>query len=85
MFNIIGWIIVGFITGALARFFYPGAVEMGWIMTTLLGIAGSFAGGFIGSLFTKAKDMGQLNKAGLVLSVIGGMILIFVANRLGLR
>lgn len=85
MFNIIGWIVIGFITGALARFFYPGAVEMGWIMTTLLGIAGSFAGGFIGSLFTKAKDMGQLNKAGLVLSIVGGMILIFVANRLGLR
>lgn len=85
MFNIIGWIIVGFITGALARFFYPGAVEMGWIMTTVLGIAGSFAGGFIGSLFTKAKDMGQLNKAGLILSIVGGMVLIFIANRLGLR
>lgn len=85
MFNIIGWIIVGFFTGLLARFFYPGAVEMGWIMTTVLGIAGSFAGGFIGSLFTKAKDMGQLNKAGFILSIVGGMVLIFVANRLGLR
>lgn len=85
MFNIIGWIIVGFVTGLLARFFYPGAVEMGWIMTTVLGIAGSFAGGFIGSLFTKAKDMGQLNKAGFILSIVGGMVLIFVANRLGLR
>ena len=85
MFNIIGWIIIGFITGALARFFYPGAIEMGWIMTTVLGIAGSFVGGFIGSLFTKANDMGKLNKAGFVMSIIGAMVLIFVANRLGLR
>jgi uncharacterized membrane protein YeaQ/YmgE (transglycosylase-associated protein family) len=85
MFNIIGWIIVGFISGALARWFYPGAIEMGWIMTTVLGIAGSFAGGFIGSLFTKAKDMGQLNKAGFVMSIIGAMVLIFIAHRLGIR
>ncbi len=84
MFNIIGWIIVGFITGALARFFYPGAIEMGWIMTTVLGIAGSFAGGFIGSLFTKEKDMGKLNAAGLIMSVVGAMALIFAARLLGL-
>ena len=84
MFNIIGWIIVGFITGALARFFYPGAIEMGWIMTTVLGIAGSFAGGFIGSLFTKEKDMGKLNAAGLVMSVVGAMVLIFTARLLGI-
>lgn len=83
MFNILGWIIVGFISGALARFFYPGAVEMGWIMTTLLGIGGSFAGGFIGSLFTKEKDMGRLNTAGLIMSVVGAMALIFVARLLG--
>ena len=84
MFNIIGWIIVGFITGALARFFYPGAIEMGWIMTTVLGIAGSFAGGFIGSLFTREKDMGKLNAAGLVMSVVGAMVLIFTARLLGI-
>jgi uncharacterized membrane protein YeaQ/YmgE (transglycosylase-associated protein family) len=84
MFNILGWIIVGFLSGVLARFLYPGAVEMGWIMTTLLGIGGSFAGGFIGSLFTKEKDMGKLNKAGFVMSIIGAMALIFVARLLGM-
>ena len=84
MLNIIGWIVVGFIAGVLARFLYPGAVEMGWIMTTLLGIGGSFAGGFIGSLFTKEKDMGRLNAAGLVMSVIGAMVLIFLARLLHL-
>lgn len=85
MFNILGWIIVGFISGLLARFLYPGAIEMGFIMTTVLGIGGSFVGGFIGSLFTKEKDMGKLNKAGFVMSIIGAMVLIFIAHRLGIR
>jgi uncharacterized membrane protein YeaQ/YmgE (transglycosylase-associated protein family) len=85
MFNILGWIIVGFISGLLARFLYPGAIEMGFIMTTLLGIGGSFVGGFIGALFTKEKDMGKLNKAGFVMSIIGAMVLIFIAHRFGIR
>ena len=50
----------------------------------MLGIAGSFAGGFIGSLFTKASDTGQFNKAGLVLSVVGAMLLIFLARLLNI-
>jgi uncharacterized membrane protein YeaQ/YmgE (transglycosylase-associated protein family) len=41
MINIIGAIVSGLIIGALARFFYPGAVQMGWIATILLGIGGS--------------------------------------------
>lgn len=84
MLNIIGWIVIGFLSGLLARFFYPGAVEMGWITTTLLGIGGSFAGGFIGGMFTKEKDMLKPNPAGFVMSVIGAMALIFVARLVGL-
>ena len=84
MLNIIGWIVIGLISGALARFFYPGAVHMSLIMTALLGIGGSFVGGFIGSLFTKEKDFMKPHPAGFVMSVIGAMVLIFVAHRLGL-
>ena len=84
MFNIIGWIIIGLLTGVLARFFYPGAVEMGWIMTTLLGIGGSFAGGFIGGMFTREKDMMKPTPAGFIMSIIGAMALIFIARLLNL-
>lgn len=83
MLNIIGWIVIGFITGLLARFFYPGGVHMGWIMTTLLGIGGSFVGGFIGGMFTKEKDMMKPTPAGFLMSVVGGMVLIFIVHRLG--
>lgn len=85
MFNIIGWIVVGFLTGLLARFFYPGAVDMGWIWTTVLGIAGSFVGGFIGGMFTKEKDMMKPTPAGFIMSVVGAMVLIFIAHRFGIR
>jgi len=40
MINIIGAILSGLFIGILARFFYPGAVQMGWIATILLGIGG---------------------------------------------
>ena len=84
MINIIGWIVIGFLTGLISRFIYPGAVEMGWIMTTLLGIGGSFVGGFIGGMFTKEKDMLKPSPAGFIMSVIGGLVLIFVVRQLGI-
>ncbi|MFM9978351.1 MAG: GlsB/YeaQ/YmgE family stress response membrane protein [Sphingomonadaceae bacterium] len=84
MINIIGWIVIGFLSGLLARFFYPGAIEMGWISTTLLGIAGSFAGGFIGGMFTKEKDMMKPSPAGFIMSVIGAIAVIFIARTLGI-
>jgi uncharacterized membrane protein YeaQ/YmgE (transglycosylase-associated protein family) len=85
MWNIISTIIVGFIAGWLARVAYPGGVPAGWILTTLLGIGGSFVGTIIGGMFTKEKDMMSLKPAGFIMSVIGAFILIFVAHRLGLR
>ena len=75
--SIIGTIVVGFIVGLLARFFYPGAVEMNFIATTMLGIAGSILGGFLSSLFFKSPD-GNFHPAGWVMSIVGAAILIWV-------
>jgi uncharacterized membrane protein YeaQ/YmgE (transglycosylase-associated protein family) len=75
--GIIGMIIVGFIVGLLARFFYPGAVNLGFWMTTLLGIGGSLVGGVIASLVWKSPD-GKFHAAGWFLSIIGAMILIWL-------
>ena len=44
--NIIGWILFGLVVGAIAKFLMPGRDPGGWIVTILLGIAGSFVGGF---------------------------------------
>src|SRR4029453_17755813 len=75
--SIIGIIIVGFLVGVLARFFYPGVVEMGFVMTTVLGIAGSFLGGLLSSVLFRSKD-GNFHPAGWFLSIIGAIILIWV-------
>jgi len=76
MTGIISMLVVGLIVGALARFFYPGAVPMGWIGTIVLGIVGSFVGGLIGSLFSKGKT--GIQPAGLILSIIGAVLALWV-------
>src|SRR5712691_9362390 len=48
--NIIGWLLFGLIVGAIAKFLMPGRDPGGWIVTILLGIAGSFVGGFFASM-----------------------------------
>ena len=79
MINIIGAIISGLIIGALARFFYPGAVDMGWIATILLGVGGSLLAGFATS-----RGRGDFHSAGCLASVIGAVVLILVGRLLGI-
>jgi uncharacterized membrane protein YeaQ/YmgE (transglycosylase-associated protein family) len=75
--SIIGMIIVGFIVGALARYFYPGTVPMGFWMTVALGIGGSLVGGIVSSLLWKTPD-GKFHPAGWFLSLIGALLLLWL-------
>ena len=84
MFHLLWMLIVGLVVGAIARWFMPGVENMGWLMTALLGIAGSFIGGFIARLFSKPADGAIVDPAGIILSVIGAMILLFAAKKMGL-
>ena len=77
LFSIIGIIIVGFIIGVLARFFYPGAVPLGFWLTVALGIGGSLVGGIISSLLWKTPD-GKFHPAGWFLSLVGALLLLWV-------
>jgi uncharacterized membrane protein YeaQ/YmgE (transglycosylase-associated protein family) len=75
----IGTIVVGLIVGAIARFVMPGEQKMGWIMTILLGIAGSLLAGFLG----QALGLYRADQpAGWIGSVVGALILLFVVNKL---
>jgi uncharacterized membrane protein YeaQ/YmgE (transglycosylase-associated protein family) len=76
IFHIIGTIIVGFIVGLLARFFYPGAVPLGFWLTVALGIGGSIVGGVISSIIFKSPD-GKFHPAGWFLSLIGALIILW--------
>lgn len=81
--SIISTIIVGLIVGILARFFYPGAVEMGWISSIVLGVAGSFLAGLISNWIKPGVQ--PLKPAGFFASILGAMLLIFLGRLLGLN
>jgi uncharacterized membrane protein YeaQ/YmgE (transglycosylase-associated protein family) len=70
--------IIGIVVGALARFIMPGAQHMSILMTGVLGIVGSFVGGFITRLFNKPPEGAPLHPAGIIMSVIGALIVLFV-------
>ncbi|HEY0159800.1 MAG TPA: GlsB/YeaQ/YmgE family stress response membrane protein [Thermoanaerobaculia bacterium] len=72
--NIIGWILFGLVVGAIAKFLMPGRDPGGWIVTILLGIAGSFVGGFLATTLLGRDSQA----AGWIGSIIGAMILLFI-------
>lgn len=84
MLGIIWTIIIGFIAGLIARAVHPGDDKLGFIMTAVLGVAGSFLANFIGQAlgWYKAGDV-----AGFIASVVGAVVLLaiygFVKSRTG--
>jgi uncharacterized membrane protein YeaQ/YmgE (transglycosylase-associated protein family) len=83
---IISIIVVGIIAGALARLIVPGKQDMSIGMTLLLGIIGSFVGGFLGFLiFHNDASDGFLQPAGIIGSVIGAIIVLLLWVRFGGR
>ena len=80
MLHIIWMIIVGAIAGFLARWFMPGVDHLGFWMTVGLGIVGSFVGGFVSRLWSKPADGAVFHSAGIIMSIIGAMLVLFVAR-----
>ncbi|MDR5762103.1 MULTISPECIES: GlsB/YeaQ/YmgE family stress response membrane protein [unclassified Caballeronia] len=75
MFAFIGTLIVGLVVGLIARAVKPGDDNMGWIMTIVLGIAGSLIAGYVGRALGWYQP-GQ--PAGWIASVIGAIVLLVV-------
>jgi len=82
MFDFSNWvylILVGLIIGYVARLIVPGDDPMTWWQTMLLGIAGSFVGGFLGyAILGFDEDEGSLQPGGIIGSLIGAIILLLV-------
>ena len=80
--EIIGWLIVGLIIGALARLLMPGRDPMGCLMTAVLGIAGAVVGGLIGRLIGWGAPRGTTGyftpTKSWILSLIGAMLLLWI-------
>jgi uncharacterized membrane protein YeaQ/YmgE (transglycosylase-associated protein family) len=79
--GILSWIVLGLIVGALAKFIMPGKDPGGLVVTALLGIAGAFVGGFLGSLVGLGSFTG-FNLGSLVLAVAGALLLLWGHRKL---
>jgi uncharacterized membrane protein YeaQ/YmgE (transglycosylase-associated protein family) len=75
--GIILFLIFGLIVGLLARALMPGRQSMGILTTIVLGVAGSFFGGFLGALISNSR-VTDLNTAGMIGSVIGAIFLLAI-------
>lgn len=78
--SILGWIAFGLVVGALARFLLPGRDPMGCVATILLGVAGSFVGGFLTSLFLGSGERG-FQPASFIGSLIGAVLLLLLSRK----
>jgi uncharacterized membrane protein YeaQ/YmgE (transglycosylase-associated protein family) len=76
---LISMFVIGIIAGFLARLLVPGRDPMGFWATVLLGVIGSFIGGFLGYvLFGKDLDEGAIQASGIIGSVIGAVIALLI-------
>ena len=83
MVAVISWIVFGLVIGAIARLIMPGRQAMGWIMTILLGVIGSFAGGALSTLIFGGG--GLVRPSGWIMSIIGALIVLFAYSRFVLK
>jgi uncharacterized membrane protein YeaQ/YmgE (transglycosylase-associated protein family) len=71
--------VVGVIAGYLARLLVPGPDPMGFFRTVLLGIVGSFVGGFLGYLlFGEDLNQGAIQASGIFGSIVGAVIALLI-------
>jgi uncharacterized membrane protein YeaQ/YmgE (transglycosylase-associated protein family) len=80
---LISYVVIGFLAGAVARFLVPGRDPMGCLGTIVLGVVGSFVGGFIWELIQFHRI--ELRPVGFIGSVLGAIVVLLfrrvVSNR----
>jgi uncharacterized membrane protein YeaQ/YmgE (transglycosylase-associated protein family) len=79
--GILSWILLGLLVGALAKWLMPGPDPGGFVVTILIGVAGAFVGGFLGSLIGLGSVAG-FDPRSLVLAVGGAVLLLWGRRKL---
>ncbi len=77
--GLVAWIVFGFVIGLIARAVVPGRQPLGFVLTTLLGIAGSVVGGILGSVIY-GRPVGGFEPAGFFGSLLGAIVLLVLAG-----
>jgi uncharacterized membrane protein YeaQ/YmgE (transglycosylase-associated protein family) len=73
--EILSWIVFGLVIGIIAKVLMPGRDPGGFIVTTLLGIAGAMIGGFVGRAM---GFYGEGQTAGWLMSILGAVLLLAI-------
>jgi uncharacterized membrane protein YeaQ/YmgE (transglycosylase-associated protein family) len=79
--NIIAWILLGLLAGAIAKAIVPGRQGGGWLSTMLLGVVGAFIGGTLHTLIqtgTLQLASSDLSIPGVIIAVLGSIIAIYL-------
>jgi len=76
--GILWTIVLGLVIGVIAKFLHPGKENMGFLMTILLGIAGSFLAGVVGQFFGWYRA-GE--GAGFIASVVAAIVLLVIYGK----
>jgi uncharacterized membrane protein YeaQ/YmgE (transglycosylase-associated protein family) len=79
MMSILGTLLVGLVVGFIARAVKPGEDKLGWGMTALLGVAGSFLASYGGQVIGLYK---QGESAGWIASVVGAVVVLVIYGML---
>jgi len=80
--GLIWTIIVGFLAGVVAKFVFPGKENMGFVLTTVLGIAGALVATFLGKL-VGWYEPGQ--GAGFIGAIVGALLLLWIYGKMKSR
>lgn len=76
VWNLLVMAVLGLFAGAVARFLVPGRQSMGLLATMILGIVGSFVGGFLGNLIFGGEFV--LSASGIIGSIIGAIVVLLI-------
>ena len=77
MMALLGTLLVGLVVGLIARALKPGDDDMGWIMTIVLGVVGSFLASYAGQAIGFYPPG---SSAGWIASIIGAIVVLFLYN-----
>ena len=86
--NLLAWIVLGLLAGAIAKAIYPGHQGGGILSTLFLGIVGAFIGGTLAMLLTTGSlylASPTLSLPGVALAVLGAIIAIFIWQKFARR
>ena len=84
--GIIGWVLLGFLAGLIAKAIMPGAERGGFIVTTLLGIGGALLGGFLATVLGFGDPIDEFfDLSTWAAAVAGALVILFAWNALDRR